>query len=444
MRTPHLQDASRLQRGLWGLLLIGAVGVPLLVSHHTERTLWRVPLDPNTFILNTLKIELLPVDVALVAAWLGLLGLLVSAPAWRARFVAHTGEVLRGAGGLWWAALAAWGLLSVAWSVEPGLTLYRALHWAAALGMALAVSYVVRYGPARALAGAVLLAATLQGALALAQFLNDAPLGLTWLDELQTPPNAPFEDSDRLRAYGLAVHPNILASFLMLGVFFSGVWAIQGRGRWAAVLAGAVALLGIVATGSRVVLVLTLLGSVAAALLVARRHLSGPKLGAVLAGGLLAVLLAAGALQAAFPSTWERLTNLRDTEAVEDRVTFAFVNTVPIIEANPALGVGHGAAIVEIGRTWEGSEVLLLPAHNTYVHVWSELGAPGVVLFIAGLVAALGAVAWRGSAAILGMLLLCMMGVMLFDYYFWGEPRSQTLLLWVLGAVWGYALRAQP
>ena len=148
-------------------------------------------------------------------------------------------------------------------------------------------------------------------------------------------------------------------------------------------------------------------------------------------------------LQQFFPNTWTRFEELRALEGVENRVTFGFSNSVPLIEENPVLGVGNGASVMAYGREWAGSKQLLLPAHNTYVYIWSELGVIGVFLFITALLSLLRLLHPRNGQPILilGLALGCTMIVMGFDYYFWGEPRSQVLLFWLAGMMWGYVAR---
>ena len=267
-----------IQRLFWQLLVLALCGVPLLVSHQTENTLWRPRLNPHTFILNTGKIELLLVDAALIAVIVCMVGLAITSRDWRRDFAQSTRQAITQIGGIWWVLLAGWAFLSVLWSVEPQLTLYRSGHIGLALVMALAMAHAVRQGYGKWMLAALILVAGFQSGLAIAQYINDAPLGLTWLDELQTPPNSPMDfESSRLRAYGLTLHPNILAGFLMIAVILSVLVARSSPWYIAlpVVLVGLMAVLAIVATSSRLVLVITLAAIFLALplLLVSRRRI---------------------------------------------------------------------------------------------------------------------------------------------------------------------------
>jgi|GEM_PF-385902 len=420
------------------LLLLALCAIPLLVSHRAEWILWRVELD--AFILNTAKVELLLVDIALLIMGIAIGGLIILGNT--SHFIQYAKQIIFNYGGIWWVLLAIWSFVSVIWSIETGLTLYRSVHFALGLLIAFLTAFAVWHSAGKWLLGALLVAAFLQSGVAIAQYINDAPLGLSMAGELQQAPNLAFaEESTRLRAYGLSLHPNILAGFLMIAVLL-GFLRMMDTSTLTTSTTALVMMLGlfaILATGSRLILLLTFgLGGL---LLMLRLKLRPV---AVISVGLVGMLIGAVALQLLFPNLWERLTELHSLDGLIDRMTFAFVNTLPIIQENPILGVGNGAAIVAIGQEWHGSDVLLLPAHNAYIHLWSELGIVGTALFVMGLISTVNLAHPQNGqrVVIIGLALVGVMIIMLFDYYFWGEPRSQWLLLWLVGIMWGYASRA--
>jgi O-antigen ligase len=212
-----------------------------------------------------------------------------------------------------------------------------------------------------------------------------------------------------------------------------------------------VCLVGLLATGSRTMLLLTLATLalvLAVSLRVSLRGLLAQKLQVAglmlvtLVGGLGVAMLA----PQLFGDTLQRLEELTvNPPSLFNRFVFAFRDTVPILEAHPIIGVGNGTLILSIGRMWPESRVLLLPAHNVYVFVWAELGVIGVFLLLMGLLGALTRLHRRNGLAVVVMsaLLLAICVAMVFDFYFWGDVRSRALLFWVLGMGWGYALPDQ-
>ena len=86
-----------------------------------------------------------------------------------------------------------------------------------------------------------------------------------------------------------------------------------------------------------------------------------------------------------------------------------------------------------------GDSRLLLPAHNTYLMIWSELGIVGVGLWLAGLLTIIVQLRpnqqplltiWAGC-------ILALSVIMITDFYFWGDVRSRTMLFWAIGLGWG-------
>jgi len=123
-------------------------------------------------------------------------------------------------------------------------------------------------------------------------------------------------------------------------------------------------------------------------------------------------------------------------------VLFAFEDTLPILQQNWRYGVGIRNLMLEIAVAEPNTRPVLLPAHNTFVVVWTELGIGGLVLFTGGCAAAAWrAFNWKNPLSAVWGAAICALGMfLLFDYFIWLDARSTTLLFLTLGFGWGTAI----
>lgn len=421
---------------LWQLLFCL---LPIVVVLPSTRQFWQADFEAVTYIVNTVRIAVTVGDLLLM---LGCLLFVLDTlqnqtwQRWRHPFTYP----------MW--ALVIWAGISVGWVSAWQLSLYNSFHLLLTLVMALGVMQMVRLGNARFLIWGLLLGAILQSLVAVGQSLNDAPLGLTWLGERQNPPNSPFDEGAVFRAYGLTIHPNPLGAYLMLALILSPLIWHRRRWEWSlgVIWLGSlfIIVMGLLATGSRTTQLSTLLtGAVLGALTffahrgnLSRQMMIRLLLVFLMVSGIVGLLMAI-----VLPDSIQRLRELgASRQNLEDRFTYAFEDTLILMDEQPILGVGHGNLIYEIGKRWEGSRLLLLPAHNSFVFIWAELGVIGLLLFCLVLIPPLNALHsqnhWTIWVSCGAMLAICI--AMLFDFYFWGDLRSRTLLMWSLGIAWGY------
>jgi len=434
----------------WYVLSLVMMPIPLLASHQAEFALWRSSTTENTVIVDLAKIEVLLVDIALGGMLAMLFGILIFFPQERRSFFLDVKHIATKLGGGWWLLLVAWSALSALWAPEPILTLYRSTHLLVAICMAGILAVVIkRQGELWLLIGFIL-AALLQGVIGIGQALNDAPLGLTIVQELQNDPTRLLEQNDgRLRGYGLTLHPNILAGFLMIAIHLLALTINKRfvKRKLIYLPIATILIIGILATGARLVMLIVFINSLIITGIwfwSGNRRIFGDWWRTVfmMSISLIVVIIITNSV---FPTLKNRILELRDVNGIFERATFGFTNTIPLIEENTLLGVGNGTSAIEIATTWNGSQTLLLPAHNAYLFIWSEIGAIGLFLCVLGIIALAGQVAMfvniRWEAGILFLMLTSVFFVMCFDYYFWAEPRAQVLLFWLFGLVWGCILR---
>lgn len=222
---------------------------------------------------------------------------------------------------------------------------------------------------------------------------------------------------ETLRAYGTFGQPNPYAGYLTMAIVAAYVWLRQGLRRGAAgdvglsLLAAGVGGLGELLSLSRAAW-LGLLAGLGLTSLAGRRTVIG--LLVLLAGGILVGVpaLAYGLVPA---EAAERLAPLSayftlpdpryeprrpDNYAILERMAYWYAAWFMFAE-NPIRGVGPGNFGVAYGRFavrgWETLPARTTHAHNYYLHLLAETGAPGLAAHLT----LLGGLAASGAAAIL-------------------------------------------
>src|SRR5690606_38577354 len=86
-------------------------------------------------------------------------------------------------GGIWWAGLAIWTMVGLAWARNGTMLRFSLVHVIAMLALALVLADLVRERRDRFLLGALLVSAVLQAGIGVLQVLNNGPLGWWGLGE---------------------------------------------------------------------------------------------------------------------------------------------------------------------------------------------------------------------------------------------------------------------
>lgn len=315
-----------------------------------------------------------------------------------------------------------------------------ALHYAMVLIMALVLVDVVRQGDERPLLWALVISGVIQSLIAVAQTVNNGPLGLWGLGEIE---RFWYEPTTYYRSPGLAMHANYLGGYLMLALF--GVILLFNRARqsgqraWVLALAGLVICIGIIATLSRSAMLGTAVG-LAPLILLLLAGLDARRRRVALAG--LGALAVAGALWGAVV-----LAGDFETRILAGR-EFFFDDTFAIIERYPIQGAGAGNLMIEVAQAplFEAPETL--PVHNVYLYIWGEAGLVGMALFILGCAWMLLPLRRPALSDIFiwtcGFLAVCV--IMVFDNYFWAVHPFRVVFFWIMGLGWAYHIQqiAQP
>ena len=335
--------------------------------------------------------------------------------------------------------LGVWALTSVGWATERGtaLAFVIRLAWWAVVAIRVACDDV----PPRSIALALLSGLLLQAAIGLVQFGAQHHLGLSALGELPIDLAYPGVSvisaggPPLIRLYGLSGHPNVIGGYaavaLLLGVGVLRERRLLGWALWS------IGLIGLLLTFSRSAALGLLSGAITIALLRRPDRRRARLLLATAGGviGLFALLFA--------PLIVARLSGQGATEQVSigervEQTTLA----LELFGAQPLTGVGAGNFTL-----YNPPDTPLVPpqrAHNVPLLIASELGLPGVLLWLAGVASVMAAGVRSGRAttamwpALLTSALIAMLVISLFDYYWW--TSSQGVYVW---ATIGGALLAQ-
>lgn len=354
----------------------------------------------------------------------------------RTRLVATGTQILQKLGGFWWLLLAIWIMPGIIWALEPAAIRFEFLHVLLCLALALTIAEVAATPDDRYLLLALIAGAGIQAVIAILQSLNNDPLGLDFIGEID---RIYYEPRSYYRAPGLAMHSNYLGGYLMLGLFACAAMLYQ---QWRDkktllpfLVVGLLITIGMMATLSRSAILGTAAGF-APVVLVVMFNLR-PRLRLIAFSGLFLAVIGAGIVG---------FLALGSIENVQQRLfsgrEFFFEFGWELIEERPVTGVGADNYMLEVWEDRFAAPQHILPVHNAYLFVWAELGIVGMGLFIAGCLWAL----WcalpprLSSRFIWGCAFLAVCVVMLFDNYFWAVQPFRVLFFWVLGLLWVYVV----
>lgn len=353
----------------------------------------------------------------------------------------------------WWlwslTGLAILSVLSITWAMDTNLALVFAAH--SVLWIAFAVRVAADDLPPRSLALSLTAGMFVNSAICLLQFATQHSLGLTFFGELPLDPAASGisvignNDIHLLRVYGLSGHPNVIGGFMAVALMWSlGLIARSSR-RWLPMILGAWLLgwLTLMLSFSRsawlgIVFALGWMASLMFWRRVYRRYAG--RVIAVVGIIVISILLLANMFNIFLI---ERLTadqtSLLESVSISERIDLIQA-AVELIELRPLTGVGIGNFIAgsqrfigpEVGHDW---------VHNVPLLIASEMGLPGVTLWLIGLAAigrSLVRTYRRGALDMWQIAAACsiaaMLVIMQFDHYWW--TSSQGVYMWAAITGW--------
>jgi len=270
--------------------------------------------------------------------------------------------------------------------------------------------------------GILLTNVLIQGILGVIQFKRGSSLGIDFLGESQVVSGmmgssfVELSGQDFLRAYGTFPHPNVLAGFLLLGVFL-GIYLYKER-KLVGTLLIMISFLSMIFTFSRISI---LLGVVVILVFIAKEVLFKKT------GFLFNIYIS--------PLLMERFHNLFNSgdRSWSERLDL-IKSSFKVIKENWLLGIGGGNFVKGmegfVPRTSRGI-LLTQPVHNIFLLCISEFGILGFILIF--YVLFYGVIKNIKRFSLYGILILFVIVVIgIFDHYLFSLPQGMVILLSLL------------
>ncbi len=351
----------------------------------------------------------------------------------------------------------AWSFLSLLWTQNIGVGLFRAVKLTEFAFLFLFVLFNIR--TQKRLFWTILcitITGFFQAIIGIWQYFIQHSIGLKWLGETILSPDMPgvakimVGGEKVMRAYGTFPHPNVFAGFLLLSITCGLLLLFREKRIWTQVFFSFLVSLQTVAfilTFSRVAWIGGVCLFVYLFICLFRRKLLVKSLKlAVLA--ITLIILISGAV------FWPQIAGRFSLEgqALEERGLYNNI-ALSMIKKSPLLGVGMGNFVARIDdfshlelENWQYQ-----PVHNIYLLILAELGIIGLVLFIFLIFNVLKG-AWfsqksldvsreTSNSLVIGhWLLVIFLGFLFigfFDHYFWTLQQGGLIFWLVLGILGG-------
>ena len=281
----------------------------------------------------------------------------------------------------------------------------------------------------------------IQSIIAISQFTIQKNLGLRFLTEspLGTGINgvAKFivNDLTFIRVYGSLPHPNVLAFFLLISLFFLYFLWLEKKYSFAKNIffffIFIIMLFALGLTFSRAIIAIFILASLFYFIFVfckARKSKDKELSKKIILIFLLFVIFCSLFIIFAFPELFSRFSISPEEQSVTLRL---FYNqfTYSVIQECPLIGIGIGNFV------WEMKDALDLlsdwihqPVHNVYLLIASETGLLGLFVFLMFLYQLLRK--FKEINYLLLFIVFCILFISLFDHFFWTLQQGQ-LMFWL-------------
>ena len=284
----------------------------------------------------------------------------------------------------------------------------------------------------------------IQSIIAISQFTIQKNLGLRFLTEspLGTGINgvAKFivNDLTFIRVYGSLPHPNVLAFFLLISLFFLYFLWLEKKYSFAKNIffffIFIIMLFALGLTFSRAIIAIFILTSLFYFIFVfckARKSKDKELSKKIILIFLLFVIFCSLFIIFAFPELFSRFSISPEEQSVTLRL---FYNqfTYSVIQECPLIGIGIGNFV------WEMKDALDLlsdwihqPVHNVYLLIASETGLLGLFVFLMFLYQLLRK--FKEINYLLLFIVFCILFISLFDHFFWTLQQGQLMFWLIIG-----------
>jgi len=385
--------------------------------------------------------------------------------------------------------LAAWAFMSISWSGNTNLALFKALKLAEFSLLFLYMAYNALNKPIiRSIVGFIVILGFIQAIIGISQAVLQHSVGLFWLKESLISVNIDgvakivFFGHKFIRAYGLFQHPNILGGFLLMSIVLTFTYRKMFHMEhfnvsWGKALAYFILFIQVIAlfltfSKSAIMGLFFVICYMAYTIFHPSRNKNVSRETFLSYGASVKhfykYIITSVVFLGLFLSVLGFNINSLLLKSFNERLLFLNVSRETIV-GNPIVGLGMGQFVVEMQKY---SPVFLAnwqyqPVHNVFLLIWSELGIIGLVLFILflwkvfrvnemfhpsrnenvsretfssyGTSVEQSRVLW--DRTIFTGILLGFIIIMLFDHYFWDIQQGQIMLWMILGLVAGASIK---
>lgn len=339
-------------------------------------------------------------------------------------------------------ALSVFAASSIAWAASRGTALAFTIRlaWWIMIALRVACDEI----PPRSMAVAVLSGLLLQAAIGIVQFGAQHQLGLGLLGELPLDLAYPAISvisaggQPLIRLYGLSAHPNVIGGFAAIALLLGLGLLRERRVKWWA--AWLIGLIGLLLTFSRSAALGLLIGLVVISLMRRpnRHRAAGLMIGGSLVIGIFTLVFA--------PYLIGRLNLLQiatEQVSIDERVEQTAL-AWQLFRDQPLTGVGFGNFTRYNPPAMAGAPTQR--AHNVPLLIASELGLPGLLLWLLSVAAVIVAGVRSGRAttevwpSLLMSALIAILVISLFDYYWWTSSLGVYVWATISGALLAQAV----
>ncbi|MBU1255794.1 O-antigen ligase family protein [Patescibacteria group bacterium] len=295
------------------------------------------------------------------------------------------------------------------------------------------------------LAHVFVLSGFIQSIIAISQFVNQKSLGLRFLFESPLGPEisgvAKIVNNNfkMIRAYGTFPHPNILAAFLLISIFFFYFIWLNKKHSFAfnllLIIVYGILIIALGFTFSRTIIFIFLISSIFYFIVCFRQNRKK-----IFALFLLFIILCSSFLFLAWPEISNRFQISLTEQSIGLRSFYAQISFL-VIQEHPWLGMGIGNFVWEIRQMLDLlSSWVHQPVHNIYLLIGSEVGLIGLVMFLMFLFILIRQFREQKEENIKQyyLLLFLISGILiisLFDHFFWTLQQGQLMFWLILGII---------
>ena len=282
-----------------------------------------------------------------------------------------------------------------------------------------------------------------QSFIAISQYVQQKSLGLKFLAESPLNPEIAgvakivVEGTKMIRAYGTFPHPNVLAVFMFVCLFFTFYLFLNKKNSFKNYVFLSITLFlfffTLFLTYSRLVIFIFLLSSVIYFILSFKKHKKQ-----VLSLFLLIIICLLIMTYFAWPEVLSRFNISAGEQSISLRLFYSQTSFL-IIQEYPLLGIGVGNFVWEIRQMLDLlSSWMHQPVHNIYLLIASETGLIGLFIFLMFLYQLLRQFSkkLKDKKSYLLLLVVCAFLIFgLFDHFFWTLQQGQLMFWIALGLI---------